>query len=101
VLVLAPEHVAVFAAAGRDRARFAAELDALLLLPPEELAHGASGIEEGVPAPRGPRPKFRPGGLMVAVAGGGAGKFSTVLGGWVGGPGGSTPVTRVVEEADQ
>jgi hypothetical protein len=99
VLVLAPEHVAVFAEAGWDRARFLTELDALLLRPPEELARGADGIEEGVPEPTGPRPKFRPGGLMVAVAGGGAGKFSTVLGGWVGGRGGSTPVTRVIEEA--
>lgn len=98
VLVLAPEHAAVFGDAGWDRARFGAELDELLLLPPEELARGAGGIDEGVPAPAGPRPKFRPEGLMVAVAGGGAGKFSAVLGGWVGGPGGSTPVTRVIEE---
>lgn len=97
-LVLVPEHAAVFAEAGWDRARFGAELDELLLLPAEELARGAGGIEEGVPAPTRPHPKFRPGGLMIAVAGGGAGKFSAVLGGWVGGPGGSTPVTRVIEE---
>ncbi|MHC1557676.1 hypothetical protein ACR9E3_01895 [Actinomycetospora sp. C-140] len=97
-LVLSPEHVAVFAAAGWDRARFHAEIDELLLLPPEELVRGAGGIEEGVAAPSKPLPKFRPGGLLVAVAGGGAGKFSAVLGGWVGGPGGSSPVTRVIEE---
>jgi hypothetical protein len=104
-LVLCPEHVAVFAEAGWDRARFGAALDELLLLPPDELARGADGIEEGMPAARRPRPKFRAGGLVVAVAGGGAGKFSTVLGGWVGGPGGSSPVTRVIpeswQEADQ
>ncbi|WP_345412250.1 hypothetical protein [Actinomycetospora chlora] len=98
VLVLPPEHVAVFAEAGWDRARFTAALDELLLIPPEELVRGAGGIEEGVPAPRRPHPKFRPGGLLVAVAGGGAGKFSTVIGGWVGGPGGSSPVTRLIEE---
>ncbi|GAA4738532.1 hypothetical protein GCM10023199_15120 [Actinomycetospora chibensis] len=102
VLVVVPEHTAVFAEAGWDRARLHAELDELLLLAPEEIARGADGIDEGMPAPRhrplGPRPKFRPGGLMIAVAGGGAGKFSAVLGGWVGGPGGSTPVTRVIEE---
>ncbi|GAA4926727.1 hypothetical protein GCM10023204_37520 [Actinomycetospora succinea] len=97
-LVLSPEHLAVFVDAGWDRARFTAALDDLLLLAPEELARGADGIAEGMPATR-PRPKFRPGGLLVAVAGGGAGKFSAVLGGWVGGPGGSTPVTRVIEEA--
>ena len=102
VLVVVPEHAAVFAEAGWDRARLHAELDELLLLAPEEIARGADGIDEGMPAPLhqplGPRPKFRPGGLMIAVAGGGAGKFSAVLGGWVGGPGGSTPVTRVIEE---
>ncbi|WP_116710910.1 thioredoxin family protein [Actinomycetospora cinnamomea] len=99
MLVLAPEHVAVFAEAGWDRARFGAELDALLLRPPEELARGADGIDEGLAGPTQPQPKFRPGGLLVAVAGGGAGKFSAVLGGWVGGRGGSSPVTRVIEEA--
>ncbi|MFC5141602.1 hypothetical protein ACFPK1_25420 [Actinomycetospora rhizophila] len=97
-LVVCPEHVAVFAAAGWDRARFTAALDELLLLPPEELARGAGGVEEGIPAPTRARPKFRPGGLLITVAGGGAGKFSAVLGGWVGGPGGSSPVTRVIEE---
>ena len=98
VLVVVPEHAAVFAEAGWDRARLHAELDELLLLAPEEIARGADGIDEGMPSPSRPRPKFRPGGLMIAVAGGGAGKFSAVLGGWVGGPGGSTPVTRVIEE---
>ncbi|GAA4857963.1 hypothetical protein GCM10023203_00810 [Actinomycetospora straminea] len=99
VLVLSPEHVAVFDEAGWDRARFTTTLAELLLLPPEELARGADGIEEGMPEPTRPHPKFRREGLMVAVAGGGAGKFSAVLGGWVGGPGGSSPVTRIIEEA--
>ena len=36
--------------------------------------------------------------VWSAGAGGGAGKFSAVIGGWVGGPGGSSPVTRVIEE---
>jgi hypothetical protein len=43
-----------------------------------------------------PLPKFRPGGLIIVHAGGGAGMFSTVIGGWVGGPGGSQPVTTEV-----
>ena len=98
-LVVCPEHVAVFAGAGWSRSRFVEELDALLVLEPAETARGAVGIDEGVADPRGPRPKFRPGGLMVAHAGGSAGKFSTVIGGWAGGPGGSEPVTRLVEEA--
>ena len=34
------------------------------------------------------------GGLMLAYAGGGAGLFSTLIGGWVNGETGSKPVTR-------
>jgi hypothetical protein len=41
-------------------------------------------------------PKFRPGGLQIVHAGGDAGLFSALLGGWVGGPKGSTPVTRTI-----
>jgi hypothetical protein len=98
-LVVCPEHARVFAAAGWDRARFEAELAAALLFDASELERGAGGIEEGMPAgPVGGRtPKFRPGGLLVVHAGGGAGKFSTVIGGWAGGPRGSQPVTREVD----
>ena len=55
VLVVVPEHAAVFAEAGWDRARLHAELDELLLLAPEEIARGADGIDEGMPAPLPPR----------------------------------------------
>ena len=41
-------------------------------------------------------PKFRDGGLMLAYAGGGAGLFSAIIDGWVGGSRGSIPVTREV-----
>jgi len=41
-------------------------------------------------------PKFRPGGLQIVHAGGNAGLFSAVIGGWVSGPVGSQPVTRAV-----
>jgi hypothetical protein len=34
---------------------------------------------------------------MIMYAGGGAGMFSAVIGGWAGGPGGSAPVTREVD----
>jgi hypothetical protein len=38
--------------------------------------------------------KFRPGGLMIVRAGGDAGMFSGIIGGWAaGGPRGSLPVT--------
>ncbi len=97
-LVVCPEHARVFADAGWSRADLESALDGALRLDPDEITRGAGGIEEGVPAGRlsGPVPKFRPGGLMVVHAGGGAGMFSSVIGGWVGGPGGSTPVTREV-----
>jgi hypothetical protein len=88
----------VFREAGWTRGRLTDELTALLLLDPAEIVRGAGGIEEGVPAEAlaAPVPKFRPGGLIIMHAGGRAGLFSAVLGGWVGGEGGSTPVTREV-----
>lgn len=97
-LVVCPEHARVFAEAGWSRAELEAALHEALLLDPAEVVRGAGGVEEGVPAARAtaPLPKFRPGGLMIVHAGGGAGKFSSVIGGWIGGAGGSTPVTREV-----
>jgi hypothetical protein len=41
-------------------------------------------------------PKFRPGGLLFVLAGGTAGLFSAIIGGWVSGPPGSEAVTREV-----
>ncbi len=36
-------------------------------------------------------PKFRAGGLLIVHAGGGAGLFSAIIGGWVSGRGGASP----------
>ena len=98
MLVVSPEHGRVLAQAGWDRARLVAELDRLLLLPADELRRGAGGMAEGVPdALAGvDLPKFRPGGLLVVHAGGDAGLFSAVVGGWVSGDAGSSPVTTEV-----
>jgi hypothetical protein len=98
MLVVSPEHGRVLREAGWDRARLLAELEELLLLPGAQLARGADGMAEGVPdALAGvDLPKFRPGGLLVVHAGGDAGLFSAVVGGWVAGDMGSTPVTREV-----
>jgi hypothetical protein len=97
-LVVCPEHARVFAEAGWDRARLTAALDAALTLDAAEIVRGAGGIEEGIPAGSPPTvAKFRPGGLMILHAGGDAGMFSMVIGGWVGGAGGSVPVTREVD----
>jgi hypothetical protein len=98
LLVVSPEHGRVLREAGWDRGRLLAELDRLLVLPAASLRRGADGMAEGVPeALEGADlPKFRPGGLLAVHAGGDAGLFSAVVGGWVSGETGSSPVTREV-----
>src|SRR5260370_329991 len=66
----------------------------------DELVAGAKGIAEGGPPSLAGKTvnKFRPGGLMIVRAGGDAGMFSGILGGWsAGGPRGSLPVTKEVK----
>ena len=60
-----------------------------------ELVRGAGGIAEGLPAglEEVDIPKFRDDGLLIVHAGGTAGLFSAIIGGWISGPGGSQPVT--------
>jgi hypothetical protein len=98
MLVLSPEHMARYRDAGWDRARFLAELTEYLMFGTDEIIAGADGIEDGLPPGlAGHRlPKFRPGGLLVVHAGGPAGLFSAIIGGWINGPGGSDPVTREI-----
>lgn len=98
ILVLSPEHARVFAEAGWDRDRLLFELHMRLTTPAADLERGAAGIAEGIPVGLATTdlPKFRPDGLMLAYAGGGAGLFSSLIGGWVNGDTGSKPVTRTV-----
>ncbi|MFV0308356.1 MAG: thioredoxin family protein [Desertimonas sp.] len=98
IVVMGPEHLRVFADAGWDRDRILTELHARLQLPGTELVRGAGGIDEGVPEHLADAtlPKFRDGGLLLASAGGGAGLFSAIIGGWANGATGSTPITREV-----
>ncbi len=98
ILVLSPEHMSRFADAGWDRARFMDEIAVHLLVDGDELIRGAGGIEEGMPEflAGNPIPKFKPDGLLVAHAGGGAGLFSAIIGGWANGDMGSMPVTREI-----
>jgi len=95
VLVISPEHGRIFREAGWGREQLMERLGELLLLDTDELVQGAGGMAEGIPpAFAGMQlPKFREGGLLVCHAGGGAGLFSAVLGGWVNGEEGSDPVT--------
>jgi hypothetical protein len=98
VLVISPEHGRVFREAGWSKARLRKELDQLLTIDGAEVVGGAGGIDEGLPAGFAgvTVPNFRPGGLLIAHAGGQAGLFSAVIAGWVGGAMGSDPVTKEV-----
>jgi hypothetical protein len=100
VLVVSPEHGRVFREAGWSKDRLHDELTALLQIPGTELVRGANGIAEGLPeAVAGATlPKFRDSGLLIVHAGGGAGLFSAIIGGWASGAIGSEPVTREVPE---
>jgi hypothetical protein len=88
----------VFREGGWDKARLKSELHQLLQLPGSEIVRGAGGIAEGVPEAFADAtlPKFRPEGLLIVHAGGTAGMFSAVIGGWVNGETGSIPVTREI-----
>jgi hypothetical protein len=99
VLVVGPEHGRVFAEAGWDRDRLLAALHDRLQLPGTELVRGAGGMAEGIPERLRDLTlgKFRPGGILVVHAGGGAGLFSAIIGGWVNGEVGSAPVTVTVD----
>ena len=98
ILVVGPEHARVFKEAGWDRARVLGAIDERLQLPGQEIVRGAGGIAEGVPDNLRDTtlPKFRPGGLLLVHAGGGAGLFSAIIGGWANGSVGSQPTTREV-----
>jgi hypothetical protein len=96
IIVMGPEHARVFSEAGWDRDRVLSEINDRTKMSGRDLVRGAGGIADGLPAhfaEAADVPKFRPGGLLLVHAGGGAGLFSTVIGGWANGATGSQPVT--------
>lgn len=98
-LVVSPEHGRVFGEGSWSKSKLKDELNGLLQLPGKDLVRGAGGIAEGIPErlAGATLPKFRPGGLNIVYAGGKAGMFSAIIGGWVAsGPMGSSPVTKEV-----
>jgi hypothetical protein len=120
VLVVSPEHGRVFREAGWSKAQLRKRLIELGTKPLGEIASGAGGCAEGMsmgiagmlgalgPVDPGggtppadpaaiPVPKFLPEGLLIVHAGGSAGLFSAVIGGWARGAIGSQPVTREVK----
>lgn len=101
ILAVSPGHGRVFRQAGWTKARLRQELEPLLQISGAELARGAGGIAEGIPAAMkdGTLPKFRPGGLHIVHVGGEAGLFSAIIGGWLAsGPRGSQSVTKEIQE---
>jgi hypothetical protein len=101
MLVVCPEHHRTFKNAGWTKARLYEELYRLCEIPGDEVVAGAKGIAEGGPPSLAGKivNKFRPGGLMIVRAGGDAGMFSGIIGGWsAGGPRGSLPVTKEVKQ---
>ncbi|MFQ5415988.1 MAG: thioredoxin [Myxococcota bacterium] len=98
LLAIGPEHARVFAEAGWDKARLRARLHELLQIPGSEFIRGAGGIAEGLPENLADAtlPKFKPDGIHIVHCGGGAGLFSTLIGGWVGGAMGSQTVIQEI-----
>ena len=99
MLVVCPEHHRTFRQADWSKARLYEELYRLCEIPGDELVAGAKGITEGGPPSLAGKTvnKFRPGGLLIVRAGGDAGMFSGIIGGWsAGGARGSLPVTKEV-----
>ena len=98
VVVIGPEHARVFREAGWDRERVLSEFHSRLTFPGSELVRGAQGIADGLDEKLRDfaLPKFRPDGLLLVHAGGGAGLFSAMIGGWANGAMGSEPVTTEV-----
>ena len=92
ILVLSPEHYAIFRAAGWRRPEIEVALRRALLRPGRDIVRGAGGVGEGIPVERAGDmvPKFNDGGLLVVRAGGRAGLMSAIIGGWSGG--------RLIEE---
>ena len=82
------------------KAQVRERIQELLTIPTDELLRDADGCAEGLlPTQANGRSalrKFSDEGLWFVHAGGSAGMFSAIIGGWSGGPSGSRPVTREV-----
>ena len=101
IVVVSPEHARLFREAGWTKDRLREELHSLLTLPISEMVAGAGEIAEGMPPwladQRQDIPKFGPAGLWFVHAGGGAGGFSAIISGWVGGKAGSEMTTVAID----
>jgi hypothetical protein len=84
ILVISPDHYAIFNEGGWRRTEIEAGLREALRRPGRDLVQGAHGVEEGIdPARAGEMvDKFNAGTLLVVRAGGRGGLMSAVIGGW-------------------
>jgi hypothetical protein len=100
MLILVPEHYAIYREAGWNRDRITQALQETLIRPGADVIQGAHGIGEGVDPRRASEMvnKFWPEGLLIVHAGGQAGLFSAICAGWTGGRfrHESTTVTREI-----
>ena len=111
LLVVCPEHVDTIARDGWSKDDVRARMQEVTARPLRDILADDEIGEGMLPrwyGPDGPSPellekrfpKFRdPKNINIVVAGGEAGKFSAVFGGWVSGPMGSNSVSRKIEEA--
>ena len=99
LLVISPEHWAVFKRAGWSRSDIDVAIREAGVRPGHELVVGAGGIKEGLPCDQaeGEFAKFEPGNLLLVRAGSHAGLFSTILAGWEPLETGSIPTTKEVK----
>jgi hypothetical protein len=101
-LVLSPEHVDTIASNGWSKADVRARIQEATARPIRDLLRDEECAEGIAPAQAGNDldrllPKFREAEMInIVVAGGEAGKFSAILGGWQSGPRGSQSVTRKI-----
>ena len=101
--MVGPEHGRVFREAGLGPRAAAGELHELTHRRAGEVVRGALGAPEGIDPqfvsdPEMPVAKFAAADrILLAYAGGDAGLFSMVFGGWASGEIGSAPVTRSIE----
>ena len=99
VLVLGPEHGRVFHEAGWDRERIVDRADRRRQhARAPSWSPAPTAWSRGCPSSSPTRRcrSSRTGGILMAYAGGGAGLFSAIIGGWANGAIGSAPVTREV-----
>ena len=98
-IILSPEHQRIFANANWSKQQVLDTLTEFTTRDGSELINGVDGIAEGMPEflKDMELSKFKPGGLNIVRAGGTAGLFSAIVGGWLAsGEFGSSPVSKEI-----